>query len=118
VGLLPFLDPYLMGYKHRHRYLDHQFYQYVFDRSGNVTSTILVDGMIAGVWEFTVEGQAILKLLLFKKVDKDILARIYARAEETGKFIADGEVKVRECDSMTPLPKRTAGGFMTPLRES
>lgn len=118
VDLLPLLDPYLMGYKDRQRYLDHQFYHYVFDRSGNVTSTILVDGRITGVWEFAVEGRAVIKLLLFKKVEKDILAQICARAEETGKFIADGEVQMRECDSMTPLSERTAGGFMTPLKDS
>ena len=35
------LDPYLMGYKDRERYLDPRFKDFVFDRSGNVTNTIV-----------------------------------------------------------------------------
>lgn len=41
VNLLPALDPYLMGYKRRDRYLTIEHYNRVFDRSGNATSTIL-----------------------------------------------------------------------------
>ena len=35
VNLLPALDPYLMGYKERGRYLDSEHYNLAFDRSGN-----------------------------------------------------------------------------------
>ncbi|MFC1935798.1 winged helix DNA-binding domain-containing protein [Chloroflexota bacterium] len=49
VNLLPALDPYLMGYKNRDRYLGEEHRDMVFDRSGNVTSTILVDGKVVGV---------------------------------------------------------------------
>ena len=46
------------------------------------------------------------------------LARILVIAEMTGKFILEREVKVKMCDSMIPLTHRTAGGVMTPLRDS
>ena len=40
-----------MGYKERARYLDPDVTDYVFDADGNATSTILVDGRAAGVWD-------------------------------------------------------------------
>jgi len=52
VNLLPVLDPYIMGYKDRKRYLDHKYYDFVFDFNGNATSTILLDGRVVGVWDF------------------------------------------------------------------
>ncbi|UCD01831.1 MAG: winged helix DNA-binding domain-containing protein, partial [Promethearchaeota archaeon] len=44
--LLPELDPYPMGYKERNRYIDINNYNKVFDRSGNISSTIFLDGVI------------------------------------------------------------------------
>jgi len=44
------------------------------------------------------------------------LNEIYLRAQDIGRFVADREVKIRECDSMIPLTRRTAGGVMSPLR--
>jgi hypothetical protein len=35
-----------------------------------------------------------------------------------GRFIADKAVAIEICDQMVPLPKRNAGGFMSPLRPS
>lgn len=62
VSILPSLDAYLMGYKDRERYLDNEYYNFVFDRSGNATSTILVDGRVTGVWD--IEGPLV-KMFLF-----------------------------------------------------
>lgn len=120
VNLLPSLDPYLMGYKERQRYLNHRYYDYdkIFDRSGNATSTISLDGRIAGVWDFTEDTEPMVKLLLFEKVQESSLRNIYKEARRTGKFIAGKEVRVKECDSMVPLTQRTAGGFMSPLKSS
>jgi len=39
-----------------------------------------------------------------------------SKAQKIGRFIADKEVTVKECDSMIPLKRRTAGGFMSPLK--
>jgi len=114
VSLLPSLDPYLMGYKERERYLDHKHYDKVFDRSGNVTSTILLDGRVIGVWDFTKEPSV--KLFLFEEVERSVLRKIYLKAQKIGKFISDKEVQIKECESMVPLTRRTAGGVMSPLK--
>jgi len=114
VNLLPYLDPYLMGYKHRRRYLDPQYKEMILDRSGNATATILVDGQIIGVWDF---DEPWMKLCLFKEVKKKIIDMIYSEAAEIGTFIADRVVQIKRCDSMVPLPHRTAGAYMSPLKD-
>jgi len=115
LAMLPCLDPYLMGYKDRERYLDNEYYDFVFDRSGNATSTILVDGRVTGVWDIK---ETLAKIFLFTDLEANILERIRIKAEEVGRFISRGKVDVRECDSMIPLPERTAGGVMAPLKYS
>ncbi len=117
INLLPFLDPYLMGYKERKRYLVSKLCQFVFDRSGNITSTVLLNGKIIGVWDYEEGNPPTVKILLFGKVGKNILNSIHELGNRIGEFISEGEVKVKKCSSITPLTKRTAGGFMTPLKE-
>jgi len=118
VNLLPILDPYLMGYKDRERYLSQRYQELVFDRSGNATTTILLDGRIVGVWDILEDKKPLVKLLLFDKIEQSVMKQVIYEARRIGKFIADKEVQVRECESMIPLTRRTAGGFMTPLRDS
>jgi hypothetical protein len=62
VNIFPVLDPYLMGYKLRKRYLNPEDYEYIFDRSGNVTSTITMNGRIVGIWDVQ---NPFIKLFLF-----------------------------------------------------
>ena len=118
VNILPALDPYLMGYKERERYLDCKYYEMVFDRSGNSTSTILVDGRIVGVWDFSEGPKPTVKLFTFHNLEKKVLRVVKSRARAMGRFIADKAVAIEICDQMVPLPKRNAGGFMSPLRPS
>ncbi len=51
VALLPGLDPLTMGYRQRDRLLDPRQRDLVYDRGGNATSSVLVDGVIVGVWD-------------------------------------------------------------------
>ncbi len=118
VNLLPPLDPYLMGYKERERYLDSEHYYLVFDRSGNSTSTILVDGRVAGVWDFSDKPRPTVKLFFFHELEKTTLSVVQSTARAIGQFIADETVAVEMCDQMVPLTQRNAGGFMSPLAPS
>lgn len=117
VNFLPALAPYTMGYKDRERYLSQEHYENVFDRSGNATSSILLNGKVIGVWDFKEDKTAQVKLFLFEEVEKSVLKDIHTSAQKVGNFISGKEVKIKEFDSMTPLTKRSAGGFMSPLRE-
>ena len=116
ISLLPYLDPYLMGYKQRERYLDQEHYDLVFDRSGNATSVILVDGKVIGVWDFEDSEEPLAKVFLFQEIGKILREEILVEAERLGEFIAEAKVKVKECDSMVPLTERTAGSMMSPLK--
>lgn len=115
INLLPSLDPYLMGYKERERYLSPEFYGNVFDRSGNATTTIMVDGRIVGVWDLVDEK---LKLFLFGQVTEETWQRICRKAQEICKFSTGHNVELRQVASMVPLGQRPAGAFMTPLKDS
>ena len=116
VNLLPWLDPYLMGYKQRHRYLDERYSGYVFDRSGNATSVIMLDGRVVGIWDFEDADPPLVKVFYLNEVNNDCKREIAAQAVETGRFISGQDVRVQACDRMTPLTKRSAGSFMTPLQ--
>ncbi len=118
VNLLPTLDPYLMGYKQRDRYLNPEYFDRVFDRSGNATSTILVDGRIVGVWDYSDKAKPYLKILLFEEAKDDVLRQIYLKAQKIGKFISGDKVKIQRVSSMVPLAQRAAGAFMSPLKNS
>jgi hypothetical protein len=116
VNMLPSLDPYIMGYKERERYLRREDYEYVFDRSGNGTSTILLDGRVIGVWDYEDKPLPVVKYLLFHEVGDETHREIVLSAKEVGSFIAGKEVQTKRCGSMVPLTRRTAGGVMSPLR--
>lgn len=117
VNILPALDPYLMGYKVRERYLQEGHSPFVFDRSGNVTSTVLVDGRIVGVWDYLEKPEPVAKYLLLAPVTAETRQEIQFQLNGMGRFLAGRDVRVGECTSMAPLPQRTAGGFMSPLRD-
>jgi len=117
-NLLPRLDPYVISYKERDRYLDSENHHYVFDPAGNATSTILLNGETVGIWDVCEKVSPLIKLFLFERVPKRMLKDIHVIAKRTGKFIMEKEVQIKECDSMTSLTHRTAGGFMSPLKDS
>jgi hypothetical protein len=116
VNLLPPLDPYLMGYKERARYLSPGYADRIFDRVGNVTSTILVDGRVVGVWDFAAGDPAEMRYLLLETIKSDLLEQMHAEAQRLGEFLTDGEVVVRRCDHMVPLTERPVGSFLSPLK--
>ncbi len=116
VNLLPPLDSYIIGYKERERFLSPPHYNNVFDRSGNAAPTILLDGKVVGVWSFTADKKPVVKFLFFEQVENSVLTEVYSKAQKIGEFISDKEVTVTECSSMHPLTRRTAGEFMSPLK--
>ena len=117
INFIANLDPYLMGYKRRERFIKSEIYNFVFDRSGNGAMSILLNGEVIGIWDFQDKPEPVIKFLLFEKPKNDIINEIKKRASQIGKFILEQEVKVQECTNPLPLTKRTAGTFMRPLKE-
>lgn len=116
INLLPNLDPYLMGYKLRERYLEPAFSPYVFDRAGNITSTILLDGRVIGVWDVARDGEAELKLHFFRDPGADVRNAVCEQAGRLGAFLTDRVPGIRICKRMQPLTERSMGGMMSPLK--
>jgi hypothetical protein len=116
VSVLPVQDPLLMGYKERARYLDPANHDFVFDGDGNATSTILVDGRAAGVWDFEPGPEPQIKLLLFGRPGRALRAAIAEEAGRVGRFMADTSVDIVEKKTMIPLKTLKKGAFMSPLR--
>lgn len=117
VLMLPALDPYLMGFKDRQRFLDSSRSPWIYDRSGNATNTILIDRQIAGVWDWVDQKEPEIKFHLFERTGAETKKIIESKASHLGHFIFGKKPLIKECDSMTPLSQRTMGGFMSPLRD-
>jgi hypothetical protein len=113
VRLLPSLDPYMMGYKDRDRYLDRAYYGHVYDRSGNATTSIMVDGRIAGVWDI---DEKTIGTYLFEEARADVLQEIRRQAKEMSVFLAGKPLPVKEWSAMVPLSQRRPGAVMSPLK--
>jgi hypothetical protein len=115
INIAPCLDPYLMGYKNRDRYLDQNIYNYVYDLSGNATTTILHKGRVIGIWDLEAP---LFKYFLFSDLNKDALNNLKVQAAKVGRFISGKEIRLKACKSMKPLGKRTGSGVGSPLKET
>lgn len=115
INIVPCLDPYLMGYKYRDRYLDQNIYSYVYDLSGNATTTILHKGRVIGIWDF---DAPLFKYFLFDDLGSEIMDSLKAEAEKIGRFISGKDIKLKKCASMKPLAIRSGAGVGSPLKDS
>ncbi len=116
VNLLPTLDGYPMGYRERDRYLRPEYADVVFDRSGNVTSTVLADGRIVGVWDGEEGKEPLVKLHFLTSLPKEVRHGAVQQAREVGRFLFGRDAGVGLCESMVPLSRRPAGSVMAPLK--
>jgi hypothetical protein len=116
VNLLPTLDGYLMGYRERDRYLRPEHAGVVFDRSGNVTSTVLADGRIVGVWDGEEAEEPLVKLHFLVRVSEEVRRAAVQQARELGRFLFGRDAGVAFCEAMVPLTRRPAGSVMAPLK--
>ena len=118
VALLPQLDPFVMGYKDRSRFLAAVDEPFVFDRSGNASSTILVHGRICGVWDAPRGKTPEVRLFAFRGLRADVRTAIEAEAVRVGLFVFERDPDVVWMRSMVPLREREAGAVMKPLARS
>ena len=113
INVLPILDPLIMGYKQRDRFFEQSKYHYIYDKSGNATNSILLNGRIIGVWDI---DEPYVKMFLLEKVSERIRRELIDKLMKVGTFFTDKKVSFKECKTMIPLDKRTAGSMMKPLK--
>jgi len=89
VFFLPALDPYIMGYQGRRRFLNSEHRAKVFDRAGNAQPTVWVDGRAVGAWGQSQDGSVIYRL--FEPVSDEAQELLASEARRLEIFL-DGEV--------------------------
>ena len=101
-GLLPVLDPTVMGWKERQWYVgDHR--ERIFDTAGNAGPTVWWDGRIIGTWYQDPSGVVLLDL--FQDVGRNALRQLQVQAERVAAF-CEGTQVVRPFASSAAGPTR------------
>ncbi|HTP08231.1 MAG TPA: winged helix DNA-binding domain-containing protein, partial [Anaerolineae bacterium] len=108
VNLLPSYDPYLLGHQNRSCYIDAQYVDRAFDQTGNVTSTIVLNGRVIGVWDLMPES-GLVKLFLFRAVTDEVRTAIETAAQRIGCYMCRENVTIQWCVNMLPLTHQPPG---------
>jgi hypothetical protein len=126
IRLLPVWDAYLMGYgmgyPARSRYLSHpDHYALIYDAAGNCTSTLLIDGIAAGVWEFDYTptppgGTLTIRVAPFSSFASDRWTEIEQAAARLAAAIAATDLQVERAPRSRPLAEGARNAFLSPLR--
>lgn len=115
VALLPALDPLVMSYTDRSRFVSDEVRPFVFDAARNVAPVVVVDGVIAGIWDITRGPEPSVLVHLF---DPDPVAA--ALVEDAARPVARARLgvaaPVRRIERARALTKRPIGAFRHPLR--
>ncbi len=117
VRLLPVWDAYLMAYKDRARLVPEQCYDYVYAKTGDATSTVLLNGTVGGIWDFEeAKKTLIVKVALFEKakppVWRELEQWVVRLAEATGYHSAS----LVRCDVPVTLKGGSQNLFKSPLK--
>lgn len=90
VWLLPTLDPLIMAYKDRSRFLDEADRKLLFDRNGNAGPSIWAGGRVVGGWAQRKDGELVTKL--FTDIGGEAEAALEAELERLRAFMGDEKV--------------------------
>jgi hypothetical protein len=99
VFLLPGLDPYIMGYGDRRRFLASEHQSKVFDRAGNAMPTVWVDGRVAGAWGQRKDGSIVCGL--FEPVGEAALATLAEEVARLESFLGGEYLRPRSQTAFT-----------------
>jgi hypothetical protein len=83
VHLLPYFDVYLLAHRFKEHFLKPQFYKRVYRNQGWISPVVLIDGQIAGVWNYKLSRKALeIEIELFARVGSRTRKQVKDRAEE------------------------------------
>jgi hypothetical protein len=118
IRLLPIWDGYMVAYRDRARYVDARRYNYIYDKSGNATSTILLNGKAGGVWDFEQSKTALtVKALLFEPSDETTWSELTQEVIRLEAATDASQATLIRCTSMPPLTLGGQNRFMSPLKD-
>ena len=118
VNLLPAWDAYTMGYAatSRTRFADPEILPYLYDKGGNSTSVILIDGAVGGLWDFSLSDRKIsIRIGLFEDPMPRALEGIEAEAGLVAGYFHARDLQIKRVRIRDPLSQRTGGSHLKPL---
>ena len=112
--LLPIWDTALVTQKTRRRMVDERLYPYVYDASGNLTSTVVLDGEVIGIWDRGGDADHFeIKVSFFAGSGPRELVETEADVIAAAVGAADSSVEV--VDGFVDLTRASWNRFMSPL---
>lgn len=117
--LLPVWDTALVAPKGRRRMVRTAHQPFVYDASGNVTSTIVRDGGVIGVWDRGGDDEHLhIKAAAFERFDAGTRRAIESEAGVIGSALGVGEVALEYVPEPTDLHAAPRNRFLSPLSDS
>lgn len=118
VRLLPVWDAYLMAYRDRARYLTSAHYDYVYDRVGNATSTLLIDGTLGGIWDMIEEKKTlVVRAALFEAAGNTVWQSLIGEADRLAAAAGFGSFRLERCETPPILKNGGQNLFLSPLKD-
>ena len=88
IHLLPVFDLYTLHYRPREAFLPPGVYDRIYRTAGWISPVVLVDGAVAGVWEYKKRARRLdVRVELFVRETKRLRAGIARRAKSLGEFL-------------------------------
>lgn len=114
--LLPVWDTALVTQKSRRRMADPAHYPYVYDASGNVTSAIVSDASVVGVWDRGGDADRIeIKAAFFEPPGKAEIEAVETEAAIIANSVGAADVTVAVVEGIVDLTSASRNRFMSPL---
>ncbi|HLE13611.1 MAG TPA: winged helix DNA-binding domain-containing protein [Anaerolineales bacterium] len=118
VRLLPVWDAYLMAYRDRTRYLPDERYGYIYDRGGNSTFVLLIDGKLGGVWDMAEDKKTlVIKAVMFDRSDNSAWQQLRDEGMRLAKSAGYSSTRVLRCESAPILREGSQNLFLSPLKD-
>lgn len=121
VNLLPALDPYTLGYApaSRVRFADPELLPFLYDKGGvNSTSVILIEGAVAGLWDFVLGNRKIeIRIGLFEDPTSRALEAIESEAGLVASYFNARNVTITRVRIRNPISDRGPKAYLKPLAE-
>ncbi|HJR19459.1 MAG TPA: crosslink repair DNA glycosylase YcaQ family protein [Actinomycetota bacterium] len=118
VNLLPAWDAYTMGYagSSRARFADPSIQPYLYDKGGNATSVILVEGTVAGLWDYVASDRKIeIRVGFFDEPSPRAMAAIEAEAGLVASYFHARETVITRVRIGSPISAGPPGAHLKPL---
>jgi len=97
VRLLPYFDSFLMGHDKRGHLIGTKHYKRVYRPAGWISSVVLVDGRVAGLWSYERKGETLrIEAVGFRPLPKAVREGVEAEAADVARFFdSTHELKIR-----------------------